>query len=120
MMKWAVTVAALVTVWGVSGAMAQEDATGSWAMEITNPLGLTNDVALTLEQDGESLTGKAGDTPLRGTVEGSAITMAYDVPETQVGPMTLTFEGTIDGASMEGTVTFGHFASGTWTAAKEE
>lgn len=119
-MRRTLTVAVLVAACGVPGLGAQEDVSGSWAMVITNPLQLTNDVPLTLEQDGEELTGRAGDTPLRGTVEGDAITMAYDVPETQVGPMTLTFEGTIDGDSMEGTVTFGHFASGTWTAAKEE
>ena len=119
-MKRALTVAALVAACSIPGLGAQEEVSGSWAMVITNPLGLTNDVPLTLEQDGEELTGSAGDTPLRGTVEGNAITMAYDVPETQVGPMTLTFEGTVDGDSMEGAVTFGHFASGTWTAAREE
>ncbi len=119
-MRHAVAVAVFVAVCGVLGGSAQEDVTGSWAMEITNPLGFTNDVPLTLEQDGEEVTGKAGDTDVRGVVEGTAITLAYDVPETQVGPMTLTFEGTVDGASMEGTVTFGHFASGTWTAVREE
>ena len=119
-MKQAMAVAVIVAVCGVLGGSAQEDITGSWAMEITNPLGFTNDVPLTLEQDGEEITGKAGDTPLKGVIEGGDITMSYDVPETQVGPMTLTFEGKVDGASMEGTVTFGHFASGTWTAAREE
>ena len=119
-MRHAVAVAVFVAVCGVLGGSAQEDVTGSWAMEITNPLGFTNDVPLTLEQDGETITGTAGDTPLKGVIEGGDITMSYDVPETQVGPMTLTFEGTVDGASMEGTVTFGHFASGTWTAAREE
>ena len=119
-MKRTVTLAVLLAVCGVLGSSAQEDVTGSWAMEITNPLGFTSDVPLTLEQDGETLTGMAGDTPLKGMVEGGEITMSYDVPETQVGPMTLTFEGKIDGAGMEGTVTFGQFASGTWTAAREE
>ena len=119
-MKQAVAVAALVVLCGVLGTGAQEDVTGSWTMEIINPLGLTNTVALKLEQDGETLTGTAGPNQLEGTVEGSAITMSYEVPETQVGPMTLAFEGTIDGGSMEGSVTFGQFASGTWTAARDD
>jgi hypothetical protein len=119
-MKRALLAALLVALCGAFSGSAQEGVTGSWAMEITNPLGLINKVALVLEQDGEALTGMAGDTPLEGSVEGNDIIMSYDVPETQVGPMTLTFEGTVDGSSMEGAVTFGHFASGTWTAAKEE
>ncbi|MCE2543089.1 MAG: hypothetical protein J4F30_06610 [Acidobacteria bacterium] len=119
-MKRVLLAAVMSVMCGVLSGSAQEDVTGSWAMEITNPLGLTNKVALVLEQDGETVTGMAGDTPLEGSVDGGDIVMAYDVPETQVGPMTLTFEGTVDGSSMEGAVTFGHFASGTWTAAKEE
>ena len=119
-MKRLVLAAVMLVLCGVPGNGAQEDVTGSWAMEIANPLGLINKVALVLEQDGETLTGMAGDTPLEGTVEGNEIIMSYDVPETQVGPMTLTFEGTVDGNSMEGAVAFGHIASGTWTAAREE
>ncbi len=119
-MKRVLLTALLVALCGGLSGSAQEGVTGSWAMEITNPLGLINKVALVLEQDGETLSGMAGDTPVEGTLDGSDITMSYDVPETQVGPMTLIFEGTVDGSNMEGAVTFGHFASGTWTAAKDE
>lgn len=119
-MKRALIAALLVAFCGAPGVSAQENVSGSWAMEITNPLGLINKVPLMLEQDGETLSGKAGDTPLEGTVEGNDITIFYDVPETQVGPMTLSFEGTVDGGTMEGSVTFGQFASGTWTAAKDD
>ena len=119
-MKRAVLTAVLLALCGVLSGSAQGNVSGSWAVEITNPLGLINKVALVLEQDGETLTGTADDAPLEGSVDGSEIVMSYDVPETQVGPMTLIFEGTVDGSSMEGAVTFGHFASGTWTAAKEE
>lgn len=120
MTKRTTAVAVLLVLCGLVAGSAQEDVTGNWAMEITNPLGLTNKVELMLEQDGETITGKAGDTPLEGSVDGSDIVMRYDVAETQVGPMTLTFEGRVDGAGMDGAVTFGHFASGTWTAVREE
>ena len=119
-MKRALTLALLLAVCGVLGGSAQADVTGSWVLEITDPFGSASDIPLTLEQDGGTLAGMAGDRPLEGTVEGSGITMSYEVPDTQVGPMTLEFEGKIDGAGMEGTVLFGQFASGTWTAAREE
>lgn len=119
-MKRTVLAAVLAVLCGALSGNAQGDVTGNWAMEITNPLGIVNEVALVLEQDGEALTGMADDTPLKGSVEGDEILMSYDVPETQVGPMTLTFDGTIDGSSMEGSVTFGQYASGTWTAARED
>ena len=76
---------------------AEQDVTGSWAMEIHDPLRITNRVPLELKQDGENLTGKASDTPL-----------------------TLFFEDTVGALHMEGSVVFGRYASGTWTATKQE
>lgn len=119
-MKRTLAVAVLVVLGGVPGGSAQEDVGGSWTLEIIDPLGGVNNLALVLEQDGNTLTGQAGGRPLEGTVEGNAILMSYDVPDTQIGPMTLTFEGTIDGAGMEGSVTFGNIGDGGWTATREE
>ena len=119
-MRFALAVAVLAVLGGASGGSAQEDVSGSWAMELIDPLGGVNKLALVLEQDGGTLMGQAGGRPLEGTVEGNVILMSYEVPDTQIGPMTLTFEGTIDGAEMEGVVTFGNIGAGGWTATRDD
>ena len=99
-------------------ALAQADVGGSWTLTISDPLGMNNEVPLTLEQDGETLTGHAGESSLEGTVDGDRITMSYEVDSVQVGMLTLAFSGRIDGSSMRGSVAFGRYASGSWTAVK--
>ena len=44
--------------------------------------------------------------------------MSYEVDSVQVGMLTLAFSGRIDGSSMRGSVAFGRYASGSWTAVK--
>ena len=58
------------------------------------------------------------EAPLEGTIAGSEITFTSEIEAPQVGPMTLTFTGMVDGTDMKGTVDFGGFASGSWTATK--
>ena len=120
MRKRKLTVVTLVVLCGAAGAGMQNDITGSWALDMTDPLGEVHRQALVLEQDGAALTGTADGALVKGTIEGNEITMSYDVPDTQVGPVTITFDGTVDGSRMEGSVSFGYVGSGTWTAAKEE
>ena len=117
--KRALTIAILVALCGVAGAGAQADVAGSWALEMTDPLGAVHRQALELEQDGETLTGSVDGRRVEGKVDRDAITMSYEVPDTQVGPMTITFDGTVAGSRMEGTVSFGYVGGGAWTAAKE-
>ncbi len=118
--KRALTIAILVTLCGVAGAGAQVDVAGSWALEMTDPLGQAHRQALVLEQNDETLTGSVDGRRVEGKVAGDEITMSYEVPDTQVGPMTITFDGTVDGSRMEGTVSFGFVGGGAWTAAKED
>ena len=101
-------------------ALAQADVGGSWTLTISDPLGMNNEVPLTLEQDGATLTGQAGESPLEGTVDGDRITMSYEVDSAQVGLLRLAFSGRIDGSNMSGSVAFGRYASGSWTAVKAE
>ena len=101
-------------------ALAQADVGGSWTLTISDPLGMDNEVPLTLEQDGETLTGRAGESLLEGSVDGDRITMSYEVDSVQVGMLRLAFSGRIDDAGMRGSVAFGRYASGSWTAVRDE
>ena len=114
------TVAVLITLCG-GLAIAQTDVSGSWTLTITSDQG-PNDSPLVLEPEEEVLTGTAGaadaETPVEGTITDNDITMTYEIDAPQVGPMTLSFTGTVDGSNMKGSVDFGGFASGSWTAVK--
>ncbi len=116
------TVAVFITLCGGLLAVAQTDVAGSWTLTIDAGQGGANDTPMMIEQDGDMLKGTYGAadaaSPIEGTITGSDITFTSEIEAPQVGPMTLTFTGMVDGADMKGTVDFGGFASGTWTAAK--
>ena len=113
-------VAALVAL-ASALAVAQTDVSGTWTITMDAGQG-ANDAPLVLEQDGDTLTGMFGDAdagaPVEGTVSGSEISMTTEIDAPQVGAMTLTFTGTIEGDGMKGSVDFGGFMQGTWSAAK--
>ena len=111
------TVAVLITLGGGLVAIAQTDVSGSWTLTITSDQG-SNPSPLMLEQEGEMLMGTAGEAPVKGTITGNEITMTYEIDAPQIGALTLTFTGMVDGSDMKGTVDFGGFASGSWTAVK--
>ena len=111
------TVAVLITLGCGLLAIAQTDVSGSWTLTMTSPEG-SNDAPMTLEQDGDMLTGTFGEQPIEGTVTGSDIKWTAEIENPQIGALTLTFTGMVDGSDMKGEVDFGGFASGSWTAVK--
>jgi hypothetical protein len=99
------------------------DVTGDWEMTMESPRGgaLTRDIHF--EQDGEKITvtmeSRRGDeVTAEGTIVGTEIQWAIS-RETPRGPMTMTYKGTVDGDSMSGSVDFGDFGSGDWTAKRK-
>lgn len=110
------TVAVLITL-GSGLLVAQTDVSGNWTLTIVSDQG-SNDAPLMLEQDGDMLKGTFGEQPIEGTVTGSDITWTAEVENPQIGALTLTFTGMVDGSDMKGEVDFGGFASGSWTAVK--
>ena len=111
------TVVALITLCGGLLAIAQTDVSGSWTLTISSEQG-SNPSPMMLEQDGDMLKGTVGDAPVEGTITGNDITLTYDIDTPEIGPLTLSFTGMVDGSNMKGTVDFGGFASGDWTAVK--
>ena len=115
-------VAVLVTLCGGLLAIAQTEVSGAWTLTIDAGQG-ANDAPMVLEQDGDMLKGTFGtaeaEGPVEGTITGSDITLTVEIDAPQVGPMTLSFTGMVDGSNMKGTVDFGGFATGNWTAVKD-
>lgn len=108
--------AALLTLLGTLVA-AQADVAGRWTLTI-HAQGQPATVPLTLEQDGARLTGRVGPDRVSGNVDGDRISMSYERNTAEVGPITLTFTGTIEGNRMSGTADFGGYADGSWEAAR--
>ena len=90
--------------------------TGTWALSAG---GQTQTV--TLQQNGDALTGSVQGIPATGSITGNNISFTTGVP----GGPTLVVEGTVDGSatSMSGNYTAteatGTQHTGTWTATKQ-
>ena len=110
----------LALVFGGSLALAQTDVAGDWTFTISSDQG-TNDAEVSIMPDGETLKGTLaspqGELPFEGTVSSSDITLTAEI-DAQGQLLVIDFNGTVDGSNMEGTVNFGDFASGDWTAVK--
>lgn len=97
--------------------------TGKWSFTVTSDAG-TGTPTVTLAQKGDSLTGQyssqaLGERELTGSVKNNAITFAF-ATEIQGTALTVTYRGTIEDAStMKGTVDFGGYGGGTFTAKRQ-
>ena len=82
---------------------------------------ITGHPVLTLKQDGEKLSGtyegRYGPSPLEGEIKENRI--AFAVTFTAEGSRTTgVFQGTVDGASMSGSVEFEGAGNGKWSAVR--
>lgn len=89
---------------------------GDWKVTMNSPMG-AQEATLTLETDGDSLSGKlAGAQGTQefegGTLDGNSL--AWKVSLTQPMPMTLEFSATVDGDSISGNVKLGAFGNATF------
>jgi hypothetical protein len=114
-------VVCLVTILA-SGSMLAEPAKvdGKWNVLLQLET-ITGHPVLTLKQDGEKITGtyegRYGPSPLEGSVKEKNIAFAvtFNAEGTQT---TGVFRGTVDGATMGGSVEFEGAGSGTWSAVR--
>ena len=91
--------------------MAEVD--GSWKTVVESPMG-NQEATLTIESSGDSFTGSyagaLGTMPIKdGKVSGNQLDWSIDM--TVPMPMTLTVSATVEGDSLNGTVTAGGFGS---------
>lgn len=90
----------------------------SWTITISSPLGDTK-ARLEFEDTGKTLvgqmTGKGGDGPMEnGRIDGDRLSWSCKIQKP--APMTLKFDGKRDGDAITGSVKFGIFASGSFSA----
>jgi hypothetical protein len=91
-----------------SAAMAQgaeANVAGTWNLTMSGQRG-TFEQTLKLEQNGGTVTGtisgRSGDTPVKGSVKGDTLTFAV-TRDTPRGTFTMDYKATVTGDSMKGT-----------------
>jgi hypothetical protein len=98
------------------------DVAGTWELNVESPMGSRASDAI-FTQTGETLGGKMvsprGETPLTGTLNGDAISFGINV-NVQGQNLQIDYTGTVTGDTMSGTVMFGSFGDGKWTAKRKQ
>ena len=93
---------------------------GTWNLTMQTPMG-NREVKLVLSAAGSALSGEfqapQGNSPVTGSADGGSISFSTNFTGA-MGPMELKFEGTHEGDGLSGTVQFGAFGSGPFTATR--
>ena len=117
------TVIGLVVAAFMVAVIAQSNAAGEWNITATGAQGTTTST-MTLEQDGETLTGtpnlaEGGSMPLKGMISGNAVNFSGEL-DAGGTPIELVVTGTLDGDELTGTYEMGEFDSGDYTATRTQ
>ena len=109
-------VAAVLTV----AVAAQTDVTGKWNMTFDTDQGTTT-ATMTLQQDGDTLTGELvsdqGTLEFEGTITGDTLEWVMEV-DAGGAFIEIAMDGTVDGDEMVGPADFGGYGGGDWTATR--
>ncbi len=99
---------------------ADANVAGEWDLTVESQMG-TGTPHFSLKQDGSKLSGtykgQLGEAPVTGTVQGNEIAINFQV-NAQGMDMDVTYSGTVDGATMKGTVKLGDLGEATFTGKK--
>ena len=95
-------------------------ADGNWNLVVATPMGERR-ATLSLKADGGTLTGSQmadGNTAeiFDGTVNGNQLSWKVSISDPM--PLTLEFNGTIDGDEVSGSVTLGNFGSSSFAGTR--
>ena len=105
----------------VSGRAQTPSVSGAWIFTVDTGQG-NGTPTIVFTQDGEKLTGQyegqLGTSDLEGTVKGAAITFSFTI-NVQGQQAPVTYEGTVDRDSMQGTMNIGGMLNGTFTATRK-
>jgi len=98
---------------------AGQSVTGTWVLSVDLGAAGGGDVTFVLEQEGTTITGSysgaVGDgLEVTGTVENGMVKFTFQ--SDLAGE--ITYEGTLEGTTMEGTVTYGDLGEGTFEGRK--
>jgi hypothetical protein len=96
------------------------DVSGAWDFTVETSQG-SGSPKFQFVQDGEKLSGTYkgtfGESKVTGTVKGNAIKFSFPI-SAQGTELDAVYSGTVEKDRMKGTVTFGEYATGTWTAVR--
>lgn len=99
---------------------ADANVAGEWDLTVETQAG-TGNPHFSLKQDGNKLSGTykgmLGESPVTGTVNGNDISISFQV-NAQGTDLAVSYTGTVDGATMKGTVKLGELGEGTFTGKK--
>ena len=94
---------------------------GTWALTVETSAG-TGTPSLVLVQDAANLsgtyTGRFGDQPVTGTIEGNDIRFSFSVSG-PMGSAVVTYTGVVDGDVMRGSMQMGSMAGGNFSGRRE-
>ncbi len=103
-----------------SAIAADANVSGEWDLTVESQMGTSNP-HFSLKQDGGKLTGTykgmLGEAPVTGTVKGNEIAINFQV-NAQGMDLEVIYSGTVDGATMQGTVKLGDMGEGKFTGKK--
>jgi hypothetical protein len=125
-MKFSRAVAAIVfgavASWAAVVAAADADLTGTWQLTVQSAAG-TGTPTLTLNQDGNALSGsyrgQLGESAVQGTVNGHAFDLSFKVSG-PAGAMDVQYRGELkDDDSISGTIALGQLGQGTFTGKRQ-
>ena len=112
--------ASAAVMFAASAIAADANVAGEWDLTVETQAGAGNP-HFSLKQDGNKISGTykgmLGESPVTGTVKGNDITINFQV-NAQGTDLAVSYTGTVDGASMEGTVKLGELGEGTFTGKK--
>ncbi len=95
---------------------------GTWEISMEGPNG-TMTQTLTLQQDGStikgSISGRRGDTPITGTVDGNKVTFQAKRESRNGGTFVTDYTATVDGDSMKGKMHNERFGDHDFTAKRK-
>jgi opacity protein-like surface antigen len=103
-----------------SAIAADANVTGEWDLTVESQMGTSNP-HLSLKQDGATISGTykgmLGEVPVTGNVKGNEFAINFKA-SAQGMDLDVTYSGTVEGASMTGTVKLGDLGEATFTGKK--
>ena len=113
-------VSAAAVLLATSAIAADANVAGEWELTVESQMGTSNP-HFSLKQDGAKVSGTykgmLGEAPVTGVVKGNEVTLNLQV-NAQGMDLEITYSGTVDGATMQGTVKLGDMGEGKFTGKK--
>ena len=90
---------------------------GTWKLTVETSAG-SGTPTMVLKQNGETeitgtYTGRFGEMPVKGKRDGNKFTISFEVQGTEI-----TYSGTLDGNTMQGTMKMGEMGEGTFKGSR--